>query len=421
MSIEGPSDRLARRLSTSDAVIIGLGSMLGAGVFAAVAPAAAAAGGAMLYSLLAAGVVAYLNATSSAQLAAIYPMAGGSYVYGKERLGDLWGYLAGWGFIVGKVASCAVMALTFGSYAYPPLARPLAVAAVIFVGAINYRGVTKTAGVTKLTVSVVVLTLLAITVGSLLGGPLEASDLVDDLVDPSALGVLQAAGLLFFAFAGYARIATLGEEVINPSRTIPIAIPLSLVITLALYSVVSTSALLAIGPEAVAGSAAPLADAVGRGDFAWLAPLSRIGAAIACLGVLLSLFAGVSRTTLAMARDRRLPHFLAAIHPRFQVPHRAEIVVAIAISLLVVTTDFRSAIGFSSFLVLAYYAITNASALTLPSPQRRWPKAYSAVGFLGCILLASTLPTAAVLSGLGVLAVGLFFYLIQARRAGLRL
>ncbi|HSP59438.1 MAG TPA: amino acid permease, partial [Ornithinimicrobium sp.] len=144
---------LARRLGTTDAVVLGLGSMIGAGVFAAFAPAARVAGAGLLVGLALAALVAYANATSSAQLAAQYPTSGGTYVYGRERLGPWWGFVAGWGFVVGKTASCAAMALTFAAYAAPPgWERPVAVAAVAALATVNYHGVTRTAGLTRILV-----------------------------------------------------------------------------------------------------------------------------------------------------------------------------------------------------------------------------------------------------------------------------
>ena len=229
-------------------------------------------------------------------------------------------------------------------------------------------------------------------------------------------GILRSAGLLFFAFAGYARIATLGEEVDDPARTIPKAIPRALGITLAVYAVVAVSALAAVGPEALARSDAPLATAVGAGDLDVLVPAVRIGGAIAALGVLLSLIAGVSRTTFAMAADRELPGWLDAVHPTRKVPHRAELAAGALIALLAILTDLRSAIGFSAFCVLTYYAIANASAWTLPSPQRRWPRALAAVGLIGCATLALTLPIASVVAGTGVLAVGALVWTVRHRR-----
>src|SRR3954471_12345692 len=147
---------LARRLGTGDAVVIGLGSMMGAGVFAVWAPAAGAAGVGLLIGLLLAALVAHCNATASAQLAAVYPVSGGTYVYGRERLGQWWGFLAGWAFVVGKTASCAAMALTFASYAVDGsrwAQRLVAVVAVAAIAALNYRGVTRTAQLTRILVA----------------------------------------------------------------------------------------------------------------------------------------------------------------------------------------------------------------------------------------------------------------------------
>ena len=392
---------LERRLGVGDAVVIGLGSMLGAGVFAAFGPAAGAAGSGLLIALALAAVVAYANATSSARLAAVYPESGGTYVYGRRRLGDVWGFLAGWGFVVGKTASCAAMALTLGAYAWPAHARLVAAAAVVVLVVVNLLGVSKTAGVTRVLVVLVFLALAAVVAGAV-STPGAGPDRLVDWFPQGPLGVLQAAGLLFFAFAGYARIATLGEEVRDPARTIPRAIPLALGIVVIVYAVVGATALAAVGPAALAASPTPLATAAGGS----LSVVVRVGGAVAAAGVLLALLAGVARTTLAMARDRELPHSLAAIHPRSRVPHRAEIVVGVVVLVLVTTTDVRGVIGFSSFAVLVYYAVANASALTLREGRRR-STATAVVGLVGCVVLAATLPLVSLLTGLGVLVVGL--------------
>ncbi|WP_143642463.1 APC family permease, partial [Streptomyces viridochromogenes] len=207
-------------------------------------------------------------------------------------------------------------------------------------------------------------------------------------------GVLQAAGLLFFAFAGYARIATLGEEVRDPARTIPRAIPLALGMTLAVYALVSVAVLSVLGADGLGAAGAPLTDAVRAAGAPGLAPVVRAGAAVAALGSLLALILGVSRTTLAMARDRHLPGVLAAVHPRFQVPHRAELAVGAVVAVLAATVDVRGAIGFSSFGVLAYYAVANASAWTLDAAWRS--RVVPAVGLVGCVVLAFSLPVVSV-------------------------
>lgn len=412
-----PDDsRLARRLGTFDAVIIGLGSMIGAGVFAAIGPAAAAAGSGLLIGLGIAAVVAYCNATSSAQLAALYPQSGGTYVYGRERLGPFWGFLAGWGFVVGKIASCAAMALTFGAYLFPDWRRPFAVAAVVALTAVNYRGVRKTARLTRVIVTIVLAALAAVVVATLFGGQASAARFADPGVG-GLRGILQSGGLLFFAFAGYARIATLGEEVIDPQRTIPKAIPLALGIALAVYATVAASAVAAVGPEALAASPVPLSEATSAGSLDWLNPAVRIGGTVAALGVLLSLLSGVSRTTFAMAANAELPRWLDAVHGTHRVPHRAELVVAAAVVALVLATDLRGAIGFSSFTVLSYYAIANVCAWTLDPDERRWPRALPAIGVMGCLLLAVTLPTSSVVGGAVVLAVGAAIWHLRGRLA----
>ena len=325
-SVEG--GELRRHLGVFDAVVIGLGSMIGAGIFAALAPAASAAGSGLLLGLALAAVVAYCNATSSARLAARYPQSGGTYVYGRERLGDFWGYLAGWGFVVGETASCAAMRLTVGSYVWPSQAHAVAVAAVLALTAVNYVGVQKA------------------------------------------------------------------------------AIPLALGITLVVYAAVAVAALSVLGADRLAHSAAPLADAVRAAGVPSLAPVVRVGAAVAALGSLLALILGVSRTTLAMARDRHLPHVLAAVHPRFGVPHRAELVVGVVVSVLAATADVRGAIGFSSFGVLVYYTIANACAWTLTQAEGRPARVVPIVGAAGCLVLAFSLPLASVLWGAAVIAIG---------------
>ncbi|QUW85709.1 APC family permease (plasmid) [Streptomyces mirabilis] len=408
----GAPQELQRRLGVSDAVVIGLGSMIGAGIFAALAPAAHAAGSGLLLGLALAAVVAYCNATSSARLAARYPASGGTYVYGRERLGDFWGYLAGWAFVVGKTASCAAMALTVGSYVWPGQAHAVAVAAVVALTAVNYAGVQKSAWLTRAIVAVVLAVLAAVVVAALTSGNTDAARL-DIGSDATFGGVLQAAGLLFFAFAGYARIATLGEEVRDPGRTIPRAIPLALGITLIVYAVVAVTVLTVLGPENLADATAPLSDAVRAAGVDWLAPVVRAGAALAALGSLLALILGISRTTLAMARDRHLPHVLAAVHPKFKVPHRAELVVGAVVAVLAASTDVRGAIGFSSFGVLAYYAIANASAWTLTPAEGRPARIIPVVGLAGCLVLAFALPLASVISGAAVLAVGVAAYGIR--------
>jgi APA family basic amino acid/polyamine antiporter len=407
---------LARRLGTFEAVIIGLGSMLGAGVFAAFSPAARVAGAGLLIGLGVAAVVAYCNATASAQLAAEYPTSGGTYIYGRERLGSWWGFLAGWGFVIGKIASCAAMALTFAAYVAPGAwQRPVAIAAVIILAMVNYHGVTRTAGLTKIIVAVVLATLALVVTASLSGANGMSSGQSWDFLAGGWYGILQSAGLLFFAFAGYARIATMGEEVRDPERTIPRAILTALTVTVLIYLAVAVSILVVLGPDGIAASPAPLAAAVDAAGWVWANLPVRLGAAAAALGALLALIAGVGRTTLAMARNDDLPRWLAAVHERHRVPHHAEITVAGLICVLILLTDLRGAIGFSSFGVLLYYLIANVAAHTQSSDRRRFPRMLQLIGVAGCGTLMLTLPLPAVLGGALVFAIGIIYRAIRLR------
>ncbi len=406
-----PAPTLIRRLGVGDAVVIGLGAMLGAGIFSAPAPAAAAAGNWLLISLSVAAFVAFCNATSSARLAARYPSSGGTYVYGRERLGPFWGYLAGWSFVVGKTASCAAMALTVGSYLWPEQATTVAVGCVLAVTALSAAGVQKAAWLTRAIVAFVLLVLAVVVIVCLPGIGARAGDPTSAVATPG--GVLQGAGLLFFAFAGYARIATLSEEVRDPVRTIPRAIPLALGITLVVYATVIVTALAVLGPGGLATSVDPLAQAVSVAGAPGVAGLVRAGAAVAAIGSLLALVLGVSRTVLAMARDRHLPHRLAAVRRR-GVPLSAELTVGALVAILAATLDLRGAIGFSSFGVLLYYSIANASAWTLPGLSRP-VKVLAVLGLAGCLLLCASVPTGALVAGVIVTVLGATVFVVQRR------
>ncbi len=396
---------LQRRLGLLDAVTVGAGSMIGAGVFSAWGPAADAAGTGLLVGLVVAAVVAFCNATSSAQLAAVHPESGGTYVYARRQLGAFWGHLAGWGFVVGKTASCVALALTAGEYLWPEHARLVGVAAVAAVAIVNLGGLTRTVAITKCLLAVALVALAAVIAAGWSSPTTSAARITP--IDSSPAGVLRAAGFLFFAFAGYARIATLGEEVRDPATTIPKAIPRALAGVLVIYAAVGVTLLATVPVEAVAASDAPLGLVVSTSRFEWLTPIVRVGAGIAALGVLLNLVPGVSRTVLAMARRRELPSWLATIDERRSLPVRAEAVVTAVVIVLTVTMDFRGAIGFSGVTILTYYAITNAACLSLPDDRRRWSRWIGVVGLAGCLTLAVMLPLAATITGAAVLVAGI--------------
>lgn len=407
---------------------IGLASMVGAGVFFVWAPAAAVAGSGLLIGLLIAAVVATLNALSSAQLAMAHPVSGGAYAYGRALLGPWWGFSAGWLFLAGKTASAGAIALIAGGYLWPGNERLVAVAVILVLGTVNALGVRSTARVSATVVAVVLagLSALLLLVALWLSGGGEAVDapIGEFGGDAGWLGILQSAGLLFFCFAGYARMATLGEEARNPRHTLPRAILAALGVALVLYAAVGTACVLVLGPERLAGSASPLAElaavvtgatgtgATGTGATStggtggWVFVVSLV-AALACLGSLLGILAGLSRTGLAMARDSELPGALSRVSARTSSPVVAEAGVAALAIAAVLLLDPAWLVGFSATCVLVYYAIAHLAALRQPRTERWLSRAVPIAGALGCALLAFTLPWQGVLIAALVLGIGL--------------
>ncbi|MBN3498787.1 APC family permease [Arthrobacter pascens] len=410
--------RLQRRLGVFDATSIGLGSMLGAGVFVVFAPAAGLAGTLLVASIVIAGTVAYCNAVASAQLAAKYPESGGTYVYGRKQLGEWPGFIAGWGFVTGKTASCAAMALTFGQYVAPGYATPLAIAAVAVLTGVNLLGITRTAFLTRILLGIVLATLAFVAAASILGPhPVDAAPAAAAPDGAgSAWGVFPAAGLMFFAFAGYARIATLGEEVKDPARVIPRAILGALAAAFGIYLALALLLLEHLPLSRLAGSEAPLLEAVRTSELAAGAAFVQAGAAAASLGALLALITGVGRTAMAMAREGDLPGPLARIGGRHTVPFVAELAVAAVVVVLLLTSNVLTVVGFSSFGVLVYYAVANAAAYSLPHRPWHAPRWLNAAGLAGCLVLAFTLPPSSVLTMAAVLAAGVAARAVVLRR-----
>ncbi|MGE0298231.1 APC family permease [Pseudonocardia sp.] len=399
---------VTRRLGTADAVVLGLAAMLGTGVFAVWGPAAAAAGAWLPLAVLLAAVVAACNAASTADCAVAYPESGGGYVYGRELLAPAAGRLAGVAFLVGKAASAGAAALVFGWYVLPSRPEVVAVAVVVVVTALNIAGVRWTARGAWALVGGTLVVLFVIVLCGLFGGhvePAAATPALPAAPDPGdgVLGVLTAAGLVFFAFAGYARIATMGEEVRDPDRTLPRAIGVALGIALVTYLLVATALLVGLGSDRLAGEPSPLAVLVDNGEAHALGVLVRVGAAVAAGSALLSVLVGLSRTTLAMARRGELPTSLAALSAR-ATPWRADIAGGLVAIVIVLVAGPVAAIAVSACAVLVYYAVINAAALRLPS--RRFRAWTSWLGLLLCVGLAALLPQRQVLITAGALALG---------------
>ncbi len=390
---------LARVLGPVRATGLGAGSMLGAGVFVALGPAVGRTGVFVVWAVLLAALVAGLNALASARLASRYPAAGGTYVFARERLGPTWGHLAGWVFVVGKTASCAAMALAVGAHLAPGHATTLAVVAVAVLTAVDLAGARRSAD--ALTVSAVLVVLVVGTASLLVLGEAPRDDGTGYAFDLQA--VPQAAALLFFAFAGYARLATLGEEVRDPERTIPRAVAVSFAVVTVLYVVAAAAVAHALPPDVADVSDRAVADAVETLGHPALTTAVAVTAVVAAGGALLSLLGGVSRTTLAMSRDRHLPRALAHESSR-GVPAAAQVAVALVVVAALPFVDAVEAVAASSGCVLVYYALTNAAAVTLGGTVLR---VLAVGGLVGCVLLVLSLPLAGVLWTGAVVLVGL--------------
>jgi len=392
-----------------DAVATGLAAILGAGIFAVIAPAAAIAGPSLLVSLVIAAFVAFCNALSSAQLAVAFPFTGGTYGFGRKMLGDWWGFSAGWMFLAANTVGPGVISLAFGAYlsaAVPAVpARVGAIAAALVMTALNATGIRRSVKVTDVVVVLSILSLLAVV---LIGVAGTTGSNFSPFAPSGVGGVLRATGLLFFAYTGYSRIATLVEEVHDPPRIIPRATVLALGTATLLYLAVGATALGVLGAGGVANSSSPL-------EATMVAVGSVFGAAVVAVGALLTTFneglsdlLGVSRVAFAMGRQGDLPTGLATMGPQ-KNPWRSVIVVGAVAMLVAAFAPFGTAVAVSAFGTLLYYSVTNLSALRLNREQRRFPIALAVAGLIGCLGLAFSLAPQDVAVGLGVLAVGLVY------------
>jgi basic amino acid/polyamine antiporter, APA family len=416
-----PQGQLRRDLHTGGAVLMGLGSIVGTGVFVSLGVAAGIAGPSVLLAVVIGGLVASFNGLSSAQLAAAHPVSGGTYEYGYKYLNPTLGFSAGWMFLLAKSASAATAALGFAGYllnlagASSAWGRTaLAVGAVAVLTAITVRGIRQSH---RTNVTIVSITLVTLTLFVLFGLPTAADRAGQTLGtffdggEDGVPGLLYASALMFVAYTGYGRIATLGEEVAEPERTIPRAIIIALVATVVLYVAVAFVAVASVGAPAFGAAtdatAAPL-EVVARSFPAGsvLAPLLALGAVTAMLGVLLNLLLGLSRVLLAMGRRGDAPDAVAHISARFHTPSTAIVVMGVAVMALALVGDVKTTWSFSAFTVLVYYALTNLAALRLPPEHRRFPRWIAWAGLLSCIGLAFWVEPVIWLSGLALLAAG---------------
>jgi len=389
---------LKRTLGPVGAAGTGVASMVGAGAFYVWAPAAALAGSLLWVSLILAGAIALLNALVMAQLALHNPVSGGAYRYGRTYIGPRVGLLAGWFFVVGKTASAAAISAIAARYLWPENPTLVAVALLAIFAAANITGLRTTAAISLLSAIVVVGFLVTLLVGAS-----NVGEFSSEFGGESGWGVFQAAGLMFFAFAGYARMATLGDEVKNPKKVLPRVIVITLLGILALYTAIALITLGLLGPDRLAQSQAPLVDIAPEALGPWVVGV----AVLASLGSLAAILAGLSRTSMAMAQQGDLPQKLGVVWQRTSSPAIAEVVMALGAIVAVVFVDPVWLVGASSSAVLSYYAIAHASAIKQPESQRILPVVTPWVGLVGCLALVATLPWPSVATGGVIFLLGL--------------
>ena len=404
---------LKRDLRLLDAIGIGLGAIIGAGIFVVTGVAAGVAGPSFLIGLLLAGIVATFNALSSAQLAATYPQSGGTYEYGYQVLNPWLGFAAGWVFLASKLAAAGTVALGFASYftALFPIAseRMVAVIAAIILTVVNYFGIRRTG---NLNTFIVLISVASLALFILAGIPSIRSENLVPFAPQGWRGTLEAAALLFFAYTGYARLATLGEEVHEPKKTIPRAIIWALGIAAILYLGVAYVAVASVGSEAMAGSNSPLEAAARTFQFPWVAILVGIGATTAMLGVLLSQLLGISRMIFAMSRRKDLPGLFGHVHPVHGVPDRGILLAGAVAILVALFGTFQAIVAAAAFTILIYYSIANLAAIRMRKEDKLFPNWIPFAGFISCILLAITMPPNVIITGLGLLAAGLLWRVV---------
>jgi len=423
---------LPRQLGLFGATMMGLGSMVGTGVFVGLGVAAGIAGPSAVPAVMVAAAVALCNALSSAQLAASHPVSGGTYEYGYQYLHPALGFTAGWMFLCAKSASAATAALGFGGYLLHVLGRSnpgavtgLGVVASIAVTLLVLSGLKRSSLANVLIVGATLLALIVFVGFTAMTAVEEAGkNLVPFFPEGkgSVHAFLQACALMFVAYTGYGRIATMGEEVRDPRRIIPRAIIAVMVVSALLYTAVGLAAIGSFGAERLGETtrteAAPLETVLRALGHPIAGTVVAVGAMTAMLGVLLNLILGISRVALAMGRRGDLPGAFAGIDRSGSTPTVAVIGAGALVTALALSGDVGLTWSFSAFTVLVYYAITNLAALRLPAACRLYPRWIPVLGTGSCLFLACWVDDSIWVAGLGVIGAGLIWHLWRRQGSG---
>ena len=379
----------SRTLTLKNSIYLGLSSMIGAGLFNNIAPTAKISSYSTILGLLLASTLAFANASSSAQLASLYPQTGGTYLYAKNILGKGAANVAGTVFIIGKTISCIAIALTLGNYLSPVNSKEFAVLFSFVVFLIGFSGIHKTAKIAKWFVWIL-FSLLAFYTISIVITPEVSFNL--PITDQLSLdNILLSGSIWFFAFTGYSRLATFGEEVKNPEKIIPTAIFTGLGITVIIYLLISWVTLSIVEPQIIMNSRTPLLIAMDLSSMSEFSFLIVFASSIAMASVFLALMPGISRIYVAMARDGILPGALSTIHKKFNSAYISELIVFITVVVGIYQLNVIDSIKLSSFFILTYYAITNLSVIKLKKNQRIYSVVVAYYGIFMCIIFASSL------------------------------
>lgn len=406
---------------------MGLGSIIGTGIFVSIAIATQVAGNGIMISILIAAVLATFNGLSSAQLAAAHPVSGGTYEYGNRFLNSYFGFTAGWMFLVAKSASAATAVLGCAGYLFYAfevnsstwLLVGCGGAILLVMTALVSGGISRSNRANTFIVTITLFGLAALVITGFLANGAPVQPISDVFTGTSTPSVLYGAALMFVAYTGYGRIATLGEEVANPRETIPKAIISAMILIVLIYLAVSLTALQILGAEAfgetVDGEAAPLMVVAESLSLPFIGPVITFTAITAMLGVLLNLLLGLSRVMLGMARRQDLPHKLAVINRKNQSPSAAVWATGGMIALLVLSGDMVFTWSFSAFTVLIYYSITNLSALVMPEELRLYPRIIPVSGLFGCLFLAFWIEPSIWLTGLALILIGIVWHSVALK------
>lgn len=415
---------LKRQLGLFGAVMMGLGSIIGTGVFVSIGIGAGLAGPAVIVAMVIGAFIALFNGLSSAQLAANHPVSGGTYEYGYRYLNPSLGFIAGWTFLLAKSASAATAALGASAYLGDFIGLdgawrvPLAFIIVIIFTLLLLGGLKRSNAVNTVIVTMTLVALSSFIIGGLPN--VSGDNLIPFFADDMGISnLLYASALMFVAYTGYGRIATLGEEVHEPRKIIPRAIITTLFVTMMLYVLVGLVAIGTLGASelsaSVAQNRAPLEEAA-RTFSSPIAMLIAIGAITAMLGVLLNLILGLSRVLLAMGRRGDMPRITAKLNASQTTPTIAVMVMGVVISGLVLIGDVKTTWSFSAFNVLIYYGITNLAALRLSPQERLFPRWLAVCGLISCLFLAFWVEVSVWVVGLVIIGAGVVWQIFIARR-----